>query len=140
MNSMDTINEKELTSNDSVEGKYLTLKLGNEEYGLPILTVQRIIQLQNITPVPRTPDFVRGVINLRGNIIPTLELRTKLQMEKQEDTDSTCIIVVQIGLKESELTMGLIIDAVSEGVYIDSSQLQETPDFGKGIETKFITS
>ncbi|MBD3320215.1 MAG: chemotaxis protein CheW, partial [Chitinivibrionales bacterium] len=95
-------------------GKYLTFKLGNEEYGLEILKVQEIIQMQKITRVPKAPDFVRGVINLRGKVIPVIELRTKFFMEPNEDTDKTCIIVVQVISKGNPVTMGIIIDEVKE--------------------------
>ncbi len=125
---------------DSMAGKYLTLTLGDEEYGIPILAIQRIIQLQNITPVPLTPDYVLGVINLRGKIIPIIEVRNKFQMESVERTDSTCLIIVQIENEGVDLTVGLQIDAVSEVVFIDSLQIQETPSFGENVETDFITS
>ncbi len=125
---------------DSMAGKYLTLKLGDEEYGIPILAIQRIIQLQNITPVPLTPDYVLGVINLRGKIIPIIEVRNKFQLESVERTDSTCLIIVQIENTSTELTVGLQIDEVSEVVFIESLQIQETPSFGEHSQTDFITS
>ncbi|MGL1936633.1 MAG: chemotaxis protein CheW [Fibrobacterales bacterium] len=133
----ETVNDVE---NDMMAGKYLTFTLGDEEYGLPILTVQRIIQMQDITSVPKTPAYVLGVINLRGKIIPVIEVRNKFQMESIEPTDNSCIVVVQVPVGNTELTMGLLIDAVSEVVFIDDKQMQETPDFGEGVQTEFITS
>ncbi|MGL1902999.1 MAG: chemotaxis protein CheW [Fibrobacterales bacterium] len=136
----ETTETTENVEKDMMAGKYLTFTLGDEEYGLPILTVQRIIQLQDITAVPKTPDYVLGVINLRGKIIPIVEVRNKFQMESIEPTDNSCIIVVQIPVGNTELTMGMLIDAVSEVVFIDDKQMQETPEFGDGVQTEFITS
>ena len=119
-------------------GKYLTFKLADEEYGLEILKVQEIIQMQEVTRIPKTPEFVRGVINLRGKVIPVIELKKKFGMKCTEDTDKTCITVVQIGDQEQTLTMGIIIDEVSEVLDIEAENIQETPSFGKNINTEFI--
>jgi purine-binding chemotaxis protein CheW len=105
-------------------GKYLTFRLAEEEYGLEILKVQEIIQLQAITRIPRTPDFVRGVINLRGKVIPVVDLRRKFSLEQCEDTERTCIIVVQIRAGDEMHIMGVIIE--------------DTPAFGASIDTDFI--
>jgi purine-binding chemotaxis protein CheW len=123
---------------EKLAGKYLTFKLANEEYGLEILKVQEIIFMQEVTKIPRTPDFVRGVINLRGKVIPVVEIRSKFGMETTEDTINTCIIVVQIGGADSSLTMGIIIDDVSEVLDIMPADIQETPSFGAEIDTDFI--
>ena len=96
------------------QGKYLTFRLAEEEYGLEILKVQEIIKMMDITKVPRTPDFVRGVINLRGKVIPVVDLRLKFGMEAKETTDKTCVIVVQVRRNEATVTMGIIVDEVSE--------------------------
>ncbi len=122
----------------SLSGKYLTFKLGNETYGIQILKVQEIIGLMNITTVPRTPDFVRGVINLRGKVIPVIELRKKFNMESTEDTDHTCIIVVQVTGQNGLITMGVLVDEVSEVVDITGDQLEPAPSFGTNIDTAFI--
>lgn len=119
-------------------GKYLTFKLAEEEYGLEILKVESIIQMQEITRVPKTPVFVRGVINLRGKVIPVIELRVKFNMESCEDTEKTCIIVLQIGNMESPVTIGIIIDEVSEVLDIAAPAIQETPSFGTNVSTDFI--
>jgi purine-binding chemotaxis protein CheW len=123
---------------ERLAGKYLTFKLANEEYGLEILKVQEIIFMQEVTKIPRTPDFVRGVINLRGKVIPVVEIRAKFGMEPTEDTIKTCIIVVQIGDDDSSFTMGIIIDDVSEVLDIMPADIQETPSFGAEIDTDFI--
>lgn len=122
----------------SLSGKYLTFKLGGETYGIQILKVQEIIGLMNITTVPRTPDFVRGVINLRGKVIPVIELRKKFNMESTEDTDHTCIIVVQVTGQNGLITMGVLVDEVSEVVDITGDQLEPAPSFGTNIDTAFI--
>ena len=119
-------------------GKYLTFKLGDEEYGLEILKVQEIIQMQRITRVPRAPHFVRGVINLRGKVIPVVELRTKFGLGHQEDTDKTCIIVVEIEHEERPVTMGIIIDEVREVVDIAADEIEDAPSFGASVDTEFI--
>lgn len=119
-------------------GKYLTFRLADEEYGLEILKVQEIIQLQTITRVPRTPGYVRGVINLRGKVIPVVDLRLKFGLEGAEDTDRTCIIVVQIRQGDSVVIMGIIIDEVREVLDIAGDNIEDAPDFGSQIDTEFI--
>lgn len=119
-------------------GKYLTFRLGEEEYGLEILKVQEIIGLMAVTKVPRTPDFVRGVINLRGKVIPVVDIRTKFGLEAVEQTEKTCIIVVQVTQGETEMTMSIMVDEVSEVLDVEASQLEPTPEFGSTIDTGFI--
>ncbi len=122
----------------SLAGKYLTFKLANETYGIEILKVQEIIGLMSITSIPRTPHFVRGVINLRGKVIPVIELRKKFEMEAVEDTDHTCIIVVQVMGVNGPITMGVIVDEVSEVIDIADNQIEPAPSFGATIDTAFI--
>jgi purine-binding chemotaxis protein CheW len=119
-------------------GKYLTFKLAAEEYGLEILKVQEIIKMMEITKVPRTPDFVRGVINLRGKVIPVVDLRLKFGMETKETTDKTCVIVVQVKRQETAVTMGIIVDEVSEVLDITAGEIEEAPGFGANVDTHFI--
>lgn len=107
-------------------GKYLTFKMANEEYGLEILKVREIIGMMDITSVPQTPDFVKGVINLRGKVIPVIDLRLKFGMEEKEITEETCTIVVEVGI----LT-GIVVDTVSEVVVINEEQIEEPPNFGE---------
>ncbi len=123
---------------DLLAGKYLTFLLGEEEYGIEILKVQEIIQMQKVTTIPKAPTFVRGVINLRGKVIPVVELRAKFGMEEKEDTEKTCIIVVMIKVNDSFITMGIIIDEVKEVLDISEDSIEETPSFGASIETDFI--
>jgi len=119
-------------------GKYLTFKVSDEEYGIEILKVQEIIHLQSITRVPKAPDCVRGVINLRGKVIPVVQLRKKFGLDEIEDTERTCIIVVQIAKGAQRTTMGIIIDEVKEVLDIKEENIEETPSFGSDIDTQFI--
>lgn len=115
-------------------GKYLTFVLAEEEYGLEILTVREIIGLMDITAVPRTPHHVKGVINLRGKVIPVIDLRLKFGMVEVEHTDETCIIVVSLG----DIEVGLLVDKVSEVLDIDEQDIEDTPSFGTSVNTDFI--
>lgn len=127
------------TSNAAVHaGKYLSFQLGGEIYGLEILKVQEIIGVMNVTRIPRTPDFIRGVINLRGKVIPVIDLRVKFQLPPQVDTDRTCIIVVQFHNLTGTKTMGILVDEVSEVINIGGEQIEDTPSFGTDINTDFI--
>lgn len=123
---------------ETIAGKYLTFVLGEEEYGIEILKVQEIIRMQKVTAVPKAPDFVRGIINLRGKVIPVVELRRKFGMHEFDDTEKTCIIMVRIGEESHTISMGIIIDAVKEVLDIKPDQIEETPSFGASIETDFI--
>jgi purine-binding chemotaxis protein CheW len=115
-------------------GKYLTFFLGAEEYGIEILRVSEIIGTMAITTIPRTAAHVRGVINLRGKVIPVVDLRRKLGMPAKNDTDETCIVVVQI----NAAPMGLIVDKVSEVLAIDSSHIEEPPSFGASVRADYL--
>lgn len=119
-------------------GKYLTFNLGKEVYGIEILKVQEIIGMMQVTRVPRTPDFVRGVVNLRGKVIPVIDLRLKFGLESKEDTDRTCIIVVQLALGVGSVIMGLIVDEVSEVLNVLAEQIEAAPSFGPKVDTDFI--
>ena len=119
-------------------GKYLTFRLAREEYGLEILKVQEIIGMMNVTRVPMMPEFMRGVINLRGKVIPVVDLRLKFGMESQEDTEKTCIIVVQVVAGEVSALMGIIVDAVSEVLNLTAGDIENTPDFGRGAEVPYL--
>jgi purine-binding chemotaxis protein CheW len=127
------------TQNDSTTltqsraGKYLTFFLAGEEYGLEILKVSEIIGLQPITRVPRMPEFVRGVINLRGKVIPITDLRRKFGMAA-EDSEDSCIIVVQM----RGIQTGIVVDRVSEVVAVAEGDIEDAPSFGAGIRTEFL--
>jgi purine-binding chemotaxis protein CheW len=119
-------------------GKYLTFKLGPESYGIGILKVQEIIGMMAVTRMPRTPAYVRGVVNLRGKVIPVLDLRLKFGMETRQDTERTCIIVVQLQSSGSMITMGIIVDEVSEVLDVAAEQIEPPPTFGVSVDVSFI--
>ncbi len=119
-------------------GKYLTFSLEEEEYGIGILKVKEIIGMMPITSVPRTPEYVKGVINLRGKVIPVIDLRAKFDMETIEYNDRTCIIVVEIDSESSTVLIGIVVDAVSEVLNIKEDEIEETPTFGTKLDTEYI--
>lgn len=129
----DTI--QELTAK---EGKYLTFALGNEEYGLEILKVREIIGMMDITPVPNVPSYVKGVINLRGKVIPVVGLRSKFGMESVGYTERTCIIVVDVQVEGRPMLVGIVVDAVSEVLNITKEEIENTPHFGSGLDIEYI--
>lgn len=115
----------------ALAGKYMTFNLAEEEYGLEILKVREIIGLMDITRVPRTPPYVRGVINLRGKVIPVVDLRQKFGMPACEPTEQTVIIVVQYGFADRVITMGILVDQVLEVRSIDGSNIEPPPTLGE---------
>jgi purine-binding chemotaxis protein CheW len=127
-------NESRLPGNQNRGGKFLSFFLACEEYGIEILKVQEIIGMMPITRVPRTPDFIRGVINLRGKVIPILDLRLKFGMESRPQTEQTCIIVVQTAGTE----IGIVVDKVSEVLDIPGKDIEDTPSFGVELNTEYI--
>lgn len=123
----------------TLAGKYLTFSLGRESYGLPVLKIREIIRLQDITQVPQMPDYIKGVINLRGKIIPVLDLRIRFGLSKIETTERTCIIVVQVCLSnKATVQMGLIVDAVEEVLSFSAADIEPTPDFGTKLDTQYL--
>ncbi len=125
-------------SMEKLAGKYLTFKLASEEYGIALLKVKEIIGLMPFTKVPKTPDYIRGVINLRGTVIPVVELRKKFGLETVADTEETCIIVVEMKTKDKQFAMGILVDSVSEVLDIAAENIEEAPNFGAVIDTAFI--
>lgn len=120
-------------------GKYMTFKLAEEVYGLEILKVREIIGLMDITRVPRSADFIRGVINLRGKVIPVIDLRLKFNMDACQATDQTVIIVVQCQVGPRNLTMGILVDQVLEVLSIEAAAIEPPPQLGEGaVESQFI--
>jgi purine-binding chemotaxis protein CheW len=120
------------------EGKYLTFTLAEEEYGIGILKVKEIIGMMTITTVPQTPDFVKGVINLRGKVIPVMDLRLRFGMEAIDYNDRTCIIVVEIEGSAGTIQIGIVVDSVSEVLNIKGEDIEETPTFGAKLNTDYI--
>ncbi|MEW6267056.1 MAG: chemotaxis protein CheW [Thermodesulfobacteriota bacterium] len=123
---------------DAREGKYLTFSLAPEEYGVGILKVREIIGMLAITPVPQTPGFIRGVINLRGQVIPVVDLRLKFGLPEIEYTERTSIIVVEAKGQAGTIPIGIVVDSVSEVVGIKAEDIEAAPAFGARLETAFI--
>ena len=123
---------------DGREGKYLTFTLAGEEYGIGILKIREIIGMMPITSVPQAPAFVKGVINLRGKVIPVIDLRLRFGMPAMDYTERTCIIVVEIDLQDTALNIGIVVDSVSEVLNIAGSNIENAPMFGTQLNTNYI--
>lgn len=125
---------------EQLGGKYLTFALGKEEYGIPIQRVKEIIGMMEITGVPRTPDFIKGVINLRGKIIPLMDLRLKFGLPERPYSERTCIIVVEVasGEERGVRMMSIAVDMVSEVVNIADGDVEQPPRYGNGVDIRFL--
>jgi len=135
---MSTATAPVATVSTAIAGKYLTVVLENEAYGIAVLKVREIMRLQKITPVPQMPAYVKGVINLRGRVIPVVDLRVKFSL-KAEFAERTCIVVVQVKLPtEQVVQMGLIVDSVEEVVTLTAAEIEPTPDFGTKVNTDYL--
>jgi purine-binding chemotaxis protein CheW len=126
------------SKNDNRGGKYLVFELGREEFGIRVLKVREIMGIQDITAVPQTPAHVKGVINLRGKVIPVVDLRLKFGLPEQEYTQRTCIIVVQVRGDAGPLLMGIVVDGVAEVLNLAAADIEDTPDFGDGTATPYL--
>jgi purine-binding chemotaxis protein CheW len=120
------------------EGKYLTFSMAKEEYGIGILKIKEIIGMMSITTVPQTPEFIKGVINLRGKVIPVIDLRLRFGMTANDYTERTCIIVVEIPGLSGTVMIGIVVDSVSEVLSIKGDEIEETPTFGTKLNTDYI--
>lgn len=120
------------------EGKYLTFSLAGEEYGIGILKVKEIIGMMTITPIPQTPEHIKGVINLRGKVIPVIDLRLKFGLQAIDYTERTCIIVTEISSEANKIAMGIVVDSVSEVLNIKTAEIEDTPSFGSRLDTAYI--
>jgi purine-binding chemotaxis protein CheW len=120
------------------EGKYLTFSMADEEYGIGILKIKEIIGMMSITTVPQTPEFVKGVINLRGKVIPVIDLRLRFGIASIDYTERTCIIVVEIEGSAGTVQIGIVVDSVSEVLNIKGEDVEETPTFGAKLDTDYI--
>lgn len=118
--------------------KLLTFSLGSEGYGVSILKIKEIIGMMDITPVPRTPDFIKGIINLRGKIIPVMDLRIKFGMPAQDYDERTCIIVAEVSMNGVQKLLGVVVDTVSEVVTISHDQIEPPPEYGSSVEHNSI--
>ena len=123
---------------DSDADQYLTFILADEEYGVDILRVQEIKGWDNVTPIPNTPEYIKGVINLRGTIVPIIDLRSKFNIENIEYGPMTLVIVLRVESDDHSRIMGIVVDAVSEVYNVDESQMQPPPDFGSVVNVEYI--
>jgi purine-binding chemotaxis protein CheW len=123
---------------DDRGGKYLVFELGTEEFGIRVLQVREITGVQEITALPQTPAHVKGVINLRGKVIPVVDLRLKFGLPEQEYTERTCIIVVQVNRRNRPVSMGIVVDGVVEVITLAATDIEDTPDFGGGAATPYL--
>jgi purine-binding chemotaxis protein CheW len=137
-NTLDRPSVTSIPAADPRAGKYLTFKLGKEEFGIHVLRVREIMGVQDITAVPGTPPHLKGVINLRGKIIPVVDLRLKFALPDAPFTQATCIIVVQVILDGESAMIGVIVDCVSEVLNLAGSDIEDSPDFGEGAGTSFV--
>ena len=126
------------TQVDARAGKYLTFQLAQEEFGIRVLKVREIMGLQEITAVPQTPSHVKGVINLRGKVVPVIDLRLKFGMQAAEYTQRTCIIVTQVQGESTSVMMGIVVDGVSEVLNLSGTEIEDTPDFGDSSGTQYL--
>jgi len=125
--------------NTSLAGKYLAFTLQPESYGIPVLKVREIIRLVNITPIPQMPAFIRGVINLRGKIVPVVDLRARLELAPATATERTCIVVVHVRLQSGGSShLGLVVDGVEEVLNLAPAEIEETPDFGAKVDIEYF--
>jgi purine-binding chemotaxis protein CheW len=123
---------------ESRHGKYLTFHLNDEEFGIGVLKVREIMGIQDITAVPQTPGYIKGVINLRGKVIPVIDLRLKFGLPALDYTQRTCIVVVQVRGEAGPLMMGIVVDGVSEVLNLAAADIEDTPDFGTQIASDYI--
>ena len=130
--------DREIRAGTDKEGKYLTFSMANEEYGVGILKVKEIIGMMPITSVPRTPEFVKGVINLRGQVIPVICLRMRFRLNAADYTERTCIVVVEIESEDRTIPVGIVVDSVSEVLNIRGADIDDTPMFGTNMDTDYI--
>jgi len=137
--SVSATNERvSATASDLRSGKYLVFDLNGEECCIQVLKVREIIGVQDITAVPQTPVFVKGVINLRGKVIPVVDLRLKFGLPQEEYNQRTCIIVVQVERESRAMMMGIVVDSVAEVLNISAGDIEDSPNFGQGVATPYL--
>src|SRR6266436_1928088 len=138
MSTTMTVNDAAAAQSDARAGKYLTFHLSNEEFGIRVLKVREIMGIQEITAVPQTPVHVKGVINLRGKVVPVVDLRLKFALPAAEYTPRTCIIVTQVQGESAPVMMGIVVDGVSEVLNLTAQEIEDTPDFGDEAGVRYL--
>ena len=132
------MNQVAATTGSALSGKFLTFAVSKERYGIEILKVQEIIKVAQITPVPKCPAFLKGVINLRGKIIPVMDLRTKFNIESIPYDDKTCIIVINVTKDNTSISLGVIVDTVLEVINFGTDEIEVAPNYGSNLDSGFI--
>ncbi len=141
MNQMTTqVSSNKPVVSDEEATQYLTFFVAEERYAIAILDVKEIIEVSQMTRVPMTPDYIRGVINLRGNVVPVVDLCARLGKGRSELTKRSCIVLVEVDTRNERQQLGMLVDEVNEILEIPASHLQPAPDFGTDIRTDFIQS
>lgn len=130
--------QQSIASQGDVNQQYLTFVMGQEEYGVEILTVQEIRGWQKTTVIPNAPDYIKGVINIRGNVIPIIDLRQRFGIKKVTYNPTTVVIIVKIKVEDTDKTIGIVVDAVSDVIIVDEQTMRPTPDFGLDTDIRFI--
>ncbi|HEX7990292.1 MAG TPA: chemotaxis protein CheW [Stenotrophomonas sp.] len=129
------MNDSRTTATDTTGGEYLSFTLGNEHYGVDILKVQEIRGYDAVTRVPDAPDYIKGVINLRGTIVPVIDLRLKLRLDEARYDAFTVMIVLNV----EDRVVGIVVDSVSDVIPLNAEQIRPTPEFGAAVDTRFIS-
>lgn len=124
---------------NEADSQYLTFVLGEESYGVDILRVQEIKGWSPVTRIPNTPEYLRGVLNLRGTIVPIIDMRMRFSMETAEYTPITVVIVVSVRSGDKERILGIVVDAVSDVLNVDAEQVKPAPDFGSTVNTEYLS-
>jgi purine-binding chemotaxis protein CheW len=134
-----SVNEQPHQTDPMQDGQYLSFTLGGEEYGIDILRVQEIKGWEVVRPLPDTPEYVMGVLDLRGSIVPIVDMRSRFNLPHVEYTATTVIIVISVLKEDRELIMGVVVDGVSDVLDVKAAELKEGPDLGRHINTRYIT-
>lgn len=132
------VSEQTSEKNRSCDGKYLTFAIGSEEFGVEIRKIREIIGYVPVTPVPKSPIYLKGILNLRGRVIPVIDLRLKFGMPAKEITDQTCIVITETQTAEGATLTGLIVDRVCEVLNIEADQIEPAPSLGSTIDTSYL--
>lgn len=139
MNEIVTVNSDTTSSNEDDVNQYLTFISGSENYGVSILVIKEILEYHEPTTVPMMPDFIKGVINLRGSVVPVIDLSSRLGKESAEITKRTCVVIIEIKYEDESMEIGVIVDAVNEVLDIVPENIEPAPSFGAKIRTDFIS-
>lgn len=139
MNELSVVEESEVLESADEASQYLSFVLGGEVYGVSILVIKEILEYSEPTIVPMMPEFIKGVVNLRGSVVPVVDLSLRLGQQPAELTKRTCIVIIEVEHEEEKMEVGVMVDAVNEVLDIEPTNIEETPNFGLNIRTDFIS-